>query len=292
MLKSLGIHDLLHFDFMEPPQAEALLKALELFFALNALNNIGELTKAGGRMAEFPLDPMLSKMIVASDKYKCSEQIISIAAISQLEIQFFIAQKINKSMLIMLFSLNLQTIVIGSIWLLLGAKGKIDWLLPDMVSCSSKTDATYNTWFMTNCMILGGFFSSMEIDIYELFTFHETDEDLWAALFEMYSTSNNKVLVYELYRELDITGMTPSIVSTIQKWEEKQKVHQFLIGLQSNFEAIRTQVLNTTPLPNLSEAHALIKKHERRMKLTSKVIAVSDVPPLADQMSFTANSRS
>ncbi|XP_054805556.1 pre-mRNA-splicing factor ATP-dependent RNA helicase DEAH1-like isoform X1 [Prosopis cineraria] len=79
-LKSLGIHDLLHFDFMDPPPAEALLKALELLFALSALNKLGELTKVGRRMAEFPLDPMLSKMIVASDNYKCSEDIISIAA--------------------------------------------------------------------------------------------------------------------------------------------------------------------------------------------------------------------
>lgn len=79
-LKSLGIHDLLNFDFMDPPPAEALLKALELLFALSALNKLGELTKVGRRMAEFPLDPMLSKMIVASDKYKCSDEIISIAA--------------------------------------------------------------------------------------------------------------------------------------------------------------------------------------------------------------------
>ncbi|XP_009359017.2 pre-mRNA-splicing factor ATP-dependent RNA helicase DEAH1 [Pyrus x bretschneideri] len=79
-LKSLGIHDLLHFDFMDPPPSEALLKALELLFALSALNKVGELTKVGRRMAEFPLDPMLSKMIVASDKYKCSDEIISIAA--------------------------------------------------------------------------------------------------------------------------------------------------------------------------------------------------------------------
>ncbi|PIA63011.1 hypothetical protein AQUCO_00200792v1 [Aquilegia coerulea] len=79
-LKSLGIHDLLGFDFMDPPPAEALLKALELLFALNALNKVGELTKMGRRMAEFPLDPMLSKMIVASEKYKCSEEVISIAA--------------------------------------------------------------------------------------------------------------------------------------------------------------------------------------------------------------------
>ncbi|XP_027769173.1 pre-mRNA-splicing factor ATP-dependent RNA helicase DEAH1-like [Solanum pennellii] len=80
LLKSLGITDLLNFDFMDPPPAEALLKALELLFALGSLDKDGKLTKVGERMSEFPLDSMLSKMIVASDKYKCSAEIISIAA--------------------------------------------------------------------------------------------------------------------------------------------------------------------------------------------------------------------
>ncbi|KAK9198703.1 hypothetical protein WN944_013889 [Citrus x changshan-huyou] len=80
ILKSLGIDDLVNFDFIDPPPEEALLKALELLFALSALNKLGELTKVGRRMAEFPLDPMLSKMIVASDKDKCSDEIITIAA--------------------------------------------------------------------------------------------------------------------------------------------------------------------------------------------------------------------
>ncbi|XP_008453258.1 pre-mRNA-splicing factor ATP-dependent RNA helicase DEAH1 [Cucumis melo] len=79
-LKSLGIHDLVNFDFMDQPPSEALLKALELLYALGALNKLGELTKLGRRMAEFPLDPMLSKMMVASEKFKCSDEIISIAA--------------------------------------------------------------------------------------------------------------------------------------------------------------------------------------------------------------------
>ncbi|CAI9758909.1 unnamed protein product [Fraxinus pennsylvanica] len=79
-LKSLGINDLLNFDFMDPPPSEDLLKALEMLYALSALNTNGELTKVGRRMAEFPLDAMLSKMIVASDKYKYSDEIISIAA--------------------------------------------------------------------------------------------------------------------------------------------------------------------------------------------------------------------
>ncbi|XP_016397241.1 LOW QUALITY PROTEIN: putative pre-mRNA-splicing factor ATP-dependent RNA helicase DHX16 [Sinocyclocheilus rhinocerous] len=47
-------------------------------YALGALNHLGELTKLGRRMAELPVDPMLSKMILASEHYKCSEEILTI----------------------------------------------------------------------------------------------------------------------------------------------------------------------------------------------------------------------
>ena len=47
MLKSLGINDLLHFDFMYKPPAETLMRALEQLYALGALNDRGELTKLG-----------------------------------------------------------------------------------------------------------------------------------------------------------------------------------------------------------------------------------------------------
>lgn len=80
MLKSLGINDLMNFDFMDPPPAETLLRALEQLYALGALNDLGELTKLGRRMAEFPLDPTLSKTLLASDKLKCSEEVATICA--------------------------------------------------------------------------------------------------------------------------------------------------------------------------------------------------------------------
>ena len=80
MLKSLGINDLMNFDFMDPPPAETLLRALEQLYALGALNDKGELTKLGRKMAEFPLDPMLAKAMIASDAYKVSEEVITICA--------------------------------------------------------------------------------------------------------------------------------------------------------------------------------------------------------------------
>ncbi|KAJ3039676.1 hypothetical protein HDV00_012020 [Rhizophlyctis rosea] len=78
LLKSLGINDLMNFDFMDPPPAETLIRALEQLYALGALNDKGELTKLGRRMAEFPVDPMLSKTIIAAEKYGCTDEVVSI----------------------------------------------------------------------------------------------------------------------------------------------------------------------------------------------------------------------
>jgi pre-mRNA-splicing factor ATP-dependent RNA helicase DHX16 len=75
LLKSLGINDLIGFEFMDPPPGETLMRALELLYALGALNDRGELTKLGRRMAEFPVDPMLSKTIIASEKYECTDEV-------------------------------------------------------------------------------------------------------------------------------------------------------------------------------------------------------------------------
>ena len=54
-LKKLGIDDLVHFDFMDPPAPETLMRALEMLNYLAALNDDGDLTELGSMMAEFPL---------------------------------------------------------------------------------------------------------------------------------------------------------------------------------------------------------------------------------------------
>lgn len=80
MLKSLGINDLIGFDFLDPPPGDTLVRALDLLYALGALNDKGELTKLGRRMAEFPMDPALSKAILASEKYHCTEEVLTIVS--------------------------------------------------------------------------------------------------------------------------------------------------------------------------------------------------------------------
>jgi pre-mRNA-splicing factor ATP-dependent RNA helicase DHX15/PRP43 len=79
-LKKLGIDDLVHFDFMDPPAPETLMRALELLNYLGALDDEGEMTELGYQMSELPLDPQLAKLILVSPEYKCSAEIITIVA--------------------------------------------------------------------------------------------------------------------------------------------------------------------------------------------------------------------
>lgn len=90
LLKSLGINNLLEFEFMDPPPNETLISSLNLLFALQALNTKGELTKIGRQMAEFPTDPMLAKAVLASDKFGCVDEVLSIVAmLSEASALFF-----------------------------------------------------------------------------------------------------------------------------------------------------------------------------------------------------------
>ncbi|BAT87149.1 hypothetical protein VIGAN_05049100 [Vigna angularis var. angularis] len=81
-LKALGIDNILGFDWPASPSAEAMIRALEVLYSLGILDDDAKLTSPTGfQVAEIPLDPMVSKMIIASSQLGCSEEIITIAAV-------------------------------------------------------------------------------------------------------------------------------------------------------------------------------------------------------------------
>ena len=87
----------MHFDYVDAPAPETLMRALELLNFLAAIDDDGEITALGKLMAEFPLDPQvrslsrkvfslsdaiaqLSKMLISSPEFKCSNEILTITA--------------------------------------------------------------------------------------------------------------------------------------------------------------------------------------------------------------------
>ncbi|KAG9247955.1 putative Pre-mRNA-splicing factor ATP-dependent RNA helicase-like protein cdc28 [Calycina marina] len=96
LLKSLGINDLLDFDFISPPSADMLISALDGLYALGALNSKGELTVVGRKMAELPVDIGISKAILSADKYGCAEEVINVVSMLQESGALFMRPKDKK----------------------------------------------------------------------------------------------------------------------------------------------------------------------------------------------------
>uniref|UniRef100_A0A8C4NFX4 ATP-dependent RNA helicase DHX8 n=1 Tax=Eptatretus burgeri TaxID=7764 RepID=A0A8C4NFX4_EPTBU len=88
-LKAMGINDLLSFDFMDAPPMETLITAMEQLYQLGALDNEGLLTRLGRRMAEFPLEPMLCKMLIMSVHLGCSEEMLTIVSMLSVQNVFY-----------------------------------------------------------------------------------------------------------------------------------------------------------------------------------------------------------
>jgi len=79
-LLKLGIEDLVHFDFMDPPAPETMMRALEQLNYLGALDDEGSLTPLGLQIGEIPVEPQMAKMLVTSAQYNCTNEILSIVA--------------------------------------------------------------------------------------------------------------------------------------------------------------------------------------------------------------------
>ncbi|KAI8624649.1 P-loop containing nucleoside triphosphate hydrolase protein [Xylariaceae sp. FL1651] len=80
LLKSLGVRDLLDFDFMDPPPQDTITTSMFDLWALGALDNLGELTELGAKMNAFPMDPSLAKLLIMSEEYGCSEEMVTIVS--------------------------------------------------------------------------------------------------------------------------------------------------------------------------------------------------------------------
>lgn len=105
LLKSLGVKDLLEFDFMDPPPQVSpyslrfqrhlnirqanMLNSMYQLWVLGALDNVGDLTPVGRKMSEFPMEPSMAKMLIASVEYKCSVEMLTIVSMLSVPSVFY-----------------------------------------------------------------------------------------------------------------------------------------------------------------------------------------------------------
>ena len=103
LLKSLNVTDLLSFHFMDPPPQDNMLNSMYSLWILGnillneniiinfkgALDNTGRLTDKGRLMVEFPMEPAMSKMLISSADFGCSEEMLIIVSMLSVPTIFF-----------------------------------------------------------------------------------------------------------------------------------------------------------------------------------------------------------
>ncbi|KAG8744758.1 hypothetical protein FRC10_009523 [Ceratobasidium sp. 414] len=89
-LKSLGIDDLMRFEWVSPPPSESVLRALEGLVRAGMIGQGGELTEVGAKVAECPVEVGIARMLFSSKEYKCGQEILTIAAMTAVQDAFVI----------------------------------------------------------------------------------------------------------------------------------------------------------------------------------------------------------
>ncbi|KAG2187165.1 hypothetical protein INT44_004837 [Umbelopsis vinacea] len=89
LLKSLGVKNLLDFNFMDPPPQDNILNSMYQLWVIGAFDNTGELTPAGRKMNDFPLDPSLARMLITAEEQGCTAEVLTIVSMLSVPSVFY-----------------------------------------------------------------------------------------------------------------------------------------------------------------------------------------------------------
>jgi len=88
-LKCLNL-DMESLEFMDPPEHEAVRSALTTLSILGAIDKQKNLTKLGRSMASFPVEPKHSRVVMASQEFGCSSEVLDIVSVISASSNLFI----------------------------------------------------------------------------------------------------------------------------------------------------------------------------------------------------------
>lgn len=79
-MKSLGLGEVEDFPFLDPPHSRSIAEGYRVLEELGAIGAERELTALGRRLAQFPVDPRVARMVLAGSELGCLPEILVVAA--------------------------------------------------------------------------------------------------------------------------------------------------------------------------------------------------------------------
>jgi ATP-dependent RNA helicase DHX8/PRP22 len=95
-LKSMGIENVVEFEFMEKPERDAILQALKQLYFLQAIDRDGKITRLGHEMSKFPLDVCYSRALISSQFFNVIEEINTLVSLISCESVWYNVNKYDE----------------------------------------------------------------------------------------------------------------------------------------------------------------------------------------------------
>nr|XP_016434325.1 PREDICTED: uncharacterized protein LOC107760738 [Nicotiana tabacum] len=168
----------------------------------------------------------------------------------------------------------------------LSARNKIGFIEG---SCPRPAEDTpqFKQWDRCNNMVISWLTISLSPNIAESVQYSDTDESIWAQLNRRYGSVNG-IKVFEIKQEITSTHQGPLDIASyfnklkklwdelrfmctnhantcvcaakpgLQKEEEENRLHQFLMGLNETYVGVRSNLLMMQPPPSLDTAYSIL----------------------------------
>ncbi|GAV66123.1 UBN2_3 domain-containing protein [Cephalotus follicularis] len=162
-----------------------------------------------------------------------------------------------------------------------------------LIGCTPRSTVGNNEkWLCEDALVMSWLLNAIEPTLSPQYMMMDSAKDVWDAIAQQFSQGNNYAQAYKiskqaremrqgelslatyystrthLWQQLDTyrthKPFIPVELVTYQKDTEKERVYEFLAGLNPEFDQIRVQVLGRVPFPTLREAYNMVQREETR----------------------------
>lgn len=135
-------------------------------------------------------------------------------------------------------------------------------------------------WDRCNTIVLGWIMSSISKELLSGLIYANDASKVWEDMRERLHQGTNSVSVYftslkEFWDDYD--SMTPPHYDCVKSLDfvahlKRQRLMQFLMGLNETYEQARSQILMTHPTPNVNKAYSVIIERESQRSVANMTI--------------------
>ncbi|KAG6518884.1 hypothetical protein ZIOFF_022365 [Zingiber officinale] len=134
------------------------------------------------------------------------------------------------------------------------------------IEAPTAKDSKFLAWERCNHMVLPWILNVVQPDIAESIIYAEFAFDVWNDLHDRFSQENDACILKFITNcgAPTRTSTFEGVKGLARREEEKERVMQFLMGLNDSFSIIHGSILLMNPLPDTRKVHALVQQHERQ----------------------------